>query len=554
VPFSFARFSCAFRPCRPPRPGALWFALSLACAGVLAALSANAELPPTIQVPATPARSAASPFDFERLAEAARQRASRPYRATPASLPAELRDIDYDGLRDIRFRPDKAVWRGSSSPFELMFFHLGLYQTQPVRLHELTPQGARDLPFDAHDFDYGHNQLSPGRWGDIGVAGWRAHFPLNSDAYKDELVAFLGASYFRALGRGQHYGLSARGLAIDTVGGAGEEFPRFTDFWFERPAAGARSLVVLALLDSVRASGAYRFEIVPGEQTTMAVRARLYLRAPAAGQPPIATLGIAPLTSMFAFGENQPQAGDFRPEVHDSDGLQVALRNGEWLWRPLLNPSRTLVTSFQANGLAGFGLMQRDRRFASYEDGEAHYQDRPSAWVTPQGEWGAGRVELVLLPTPDETHDNVVVYWVPDRLPPAGQPLDLAWQVAWQGRDQTRPPGAWVSQTRSGRSYRPLAAGERQFIVDFTGPSLAGLDGSSAVEAVVSSDANGRVVEQTAYRLDAAEAGGAWRLALRVQTIDPSRPVELRAFLRSRAGTSREATLSETWTNLIPPQ
>jgi len=508
---------------------------------------------------------AAPAFSFDGLAAQARQLASQPFKPTGKTLPAELRDISYDGLRDIRFRPDQALWKGSDSPFELMFFHLGKYQTEPVRLHELTLQGTTDIAFDARRFSYGQNRFEPQRWGDIGLAGWRAHFPLNSPAYKDELAVFLGASYFRALGAGQHYGLSARGLAVDTVGGRGEEFPRFTDFWLERPTAQATALVAFALLDSPRATGAYRFEIRPGEQTTVDVKARLYLRALAPGQAAITTLGIAPLTSMYTFGENQPHREDFRPEVHDSDGLMLATRDGEWLWRPLQNPSRVLTTSFSTPALAGFGLMQRDRQFASYEDAEAHYENRPSAWVTPQGDWGPGRVELMQLPTPDETHDNIVAYWVPATLPAPGEPLDLAWRVAWQGAAQQHPPGAWVSQTRAGRGFATLAAGERQFIVDFTGPALGALPANSRVDAVVSTNANGRITEQNAYRLDAAPNANAnananatstatWRMALRVQVADPNQAVELRAFLRGNAQTSRETTLSETWTYIIPPQ
>ena len=164
-----------------------------------------------------------------------------------------------------------------------------------------------------------------------------------------------------------------------------EEFPRFTDFWLERPAPDARQLTILALLDSSRATGAYQFDIAPGSQTVTRVRARIFLRA---GAKPITTLGIAPLTSMFYFGENQPRSGDFRPEVHDSDGLMVETGNGEWLWRPLQNPARPTATAFSTNSVRGFGLMQRDRSFTSYEDVESRYDRRPSAWVKPAGRLG----------------------------------------------------------------------------------------------------------------------------------------------------------------------
>jgi len=480
----------------------------------------------------------AGAFEFDTVAELARVQAQRPYRIVDLKPPSELQALTYDQLRDIRFRPDHALWRAENLPFELMFFHLGKFQTEAVRINEIDARGTRHVRYRSADFDYGKNKLSPQRWGDLGFAGFRAHYPLNGTGYKDELAVFLGASYFRALGAGQRYGLSARGLAIDTVGGEREEFPRFTEFWIVRPVADAKVLTVYALLDSPRASGAYQFDIRPGDETVMDVRSRLFLRAG------VATLGIAPLTSMFAFGENQPHRMDFRPEVHDSDGLMVATGEGEWLWRPLINPKQVLATSFSMRSLKGFGLMQRDRNFASYEDHEARYELRPSAWVEPVGSWGPGRVELVQLSTPDETNDNIVAYWVPEQAPGAGQPFDFAYRLHWQGNQMQRPPGAWVTQSRIGRGFAEMAPDEQQLIVDFTGPSLESLPSGAVVKAVVSSPANGKITESNAYRVDAT---GAWRMTVRVKQLVLTEPTELRGFLQSDAH-----ILTETWSYLLP--
>ena len=477
-------------------------------------------------------------FDFNDVTERARSLSQKPYRAVDRKPPAELQALTYDQYRDIRFKPERALWREAKAPFELMFFHLGKFQTQPVLINEITPRGVKHIRYTSADFDYGANKLKPNTWGDLGFAGFRAHYPLNNPSYKDEVAVFLGASYFRALGTGQRYGLSARGLAIDTVGGQGEEFPRFSEFWVEQPAATATSLRIYALLESPRATGAYQFEIDPGQQTAMSVQARVFLR----GQ--VATLGVAPLTSMFFFGENQPHRTDFRPEVHDSDGLMVATGNGEWLWRPLLNPNGTLTTSFGMSSLRGYGLMQRDRNFSNYEDPEASYELRPSAWVEPVGDWGAGRVELMQLSTPDETNDNIVAYWVPEKLPAAGQPLELSYRVYWQGAEMKRPPGGWVVQTRVGRGFAELAQDEQQFIVDFTGPSLAKLAANATVKAVVSAPSNGQIMESNAYRI---EATGAWRMAVRVKQLKPSEATELRGFLQGG-----EDVLTETWSYVLP--
>jgi glucans biosynthesis protein len=426
-----------------------------------------------------------------------------------------------------------------------------------VQVHEVVDGRATELHYSADDWNFGSNRFSqgPASWGTLGHAGLRVHYSLHSPAYKDELVVFLGASYFRALGRDQQYGLSARGLALDTVGGAGpEEFPRFSAFWLERPAADASAVVVHALLESPRVTGAYRFTITPGDNTAVGVQARLFLRTSA--EPALATVatwGIAPLTSMYLHGENQPSAADFRPEVHDSDGLLVAATGPgaaagaapEWLWRPLARPGQPLVSSFAVQRLQGFGLMQRERRFSAYEDTEARYDRRPSAWVEPVGDWGPGRVELLLLPTPDETEDNVVAYWVPASPPMPGQALDMAWRVHWQGDALQQPPAGWTVQSRRGRSWAEPLPGEIKFVVDFDGPALRALPADSNVDAVATALSNARVLDSRAWR----HPQGGWRMQLRVQRQDPEQPVELRAFLRHGS-----QTLTETWTALVPKE
>lgn len=512
------------------------------------------------QTPAQPTQPAPG-FGLEDVAQRARTLAQTAFQPSGNAIPAELAALSYDGLRDIRFNADSTLWRADQLPFEANFFHIGR-EVASVRVNQITATGVQPIPYNPSEFNYGKNTLSPNTWGrngeDVGHGGVRVFSNLNSPTYKDELVVFQGASYFRALGSGQRYGLSARGLAVDTAGGSGEEFPRFTEFWLNKPAADSQTITVYALMDSPRMTGAYRFDVTPGAQTTTQVQAQVFMRAStlAGAEKPVAMLGLAPLTSMFLFGENQPRMGDFRPEVHDSDGLMIATDNGqgggEWLWRPLQNPSRTLVTSFSMNRLKGFGLMQRDRAFAHYEDLEARYELRPSAWVTPTGDWGPGRVELLQFATPDETHDNVAAYWVPAKLPAPGEALSLAYQIHWQGdikSGQQLPPNGYVTQSRRGMGYTQLSAQEQaqqvQFVIDFAGPALEALPPGAAVKAVATADANGRVLESIAYK---NQATGGWRMTLRVQRVDASLPIELRAFLQLD-----QHTLSETWTNLITP-
>jgi len=482
-------------------------------------------------------------WSLDDVAGLAREQAQTPFKPASPAMPAELANLDYDGYRDIRFNAASTLWRTDKLPYETNFFHVGR-NSESVRINEITPQGIRPIPYNPADFNFGNNKVSPQTWGDIGYGGLRTFSNLNAADYKDELVVFSGASYFRALGTGQRYGLSARGLAVDTSGASKEEFPRFTEFWLEKPTTDAKQLTVYALMDSPRMTGAYRFDIKPGEQTVTEVNARIFMRAT---DKPVATLGLAPLTSMFFFGENQPHSGDFRPEVHDSDGLMIATGEGEWLWRPLQNPANPVTTSFSMQSLKGFGLMQRDRAFNSYEDAEARYELRPSAWVTPLGDWGAGRVELLQFATPDETHDNIAAYWVPAKVLEPGQSMDVAYQIAWQGKNQQLPPNGWVTQSRRGTGYSKLDADtlahQTQFVIDFAGPALDALPEGAQVQAIATADANGRVLESNVYKNPAT---GAWRMTLRVQRLNLAQPVEMRAFLQYN-----NQTLSETWTNLI---
>jgi glucans biosynthesis protein len=485
--------------------------------------------------------SRAAAFELEDVARRAEALARAPYHEPAHDLPDGVKQLSYDQHRDIRYRPERALWRRERLPFEVMFFHEGFSFTAPVTIHEVTRQGVRDVPFDPSAFDYGKNHLDPAQLRGLGFAGFRVHYPLNRRDYRDEVLVFLGASYFRALGRGQRYGVSARGLAVDTAVSTGEEFPRFVEFWLVRPEGKARALTVLALLDSPRLAGAYRFVVTPGSSTVVAVHAILFPRAR------VTTLGIAPLTSMFFFGANQHAAADdYRPEVHDSDGLLVHAPSGEWLWRPLQSPKRLLVTSFaMADGALGFGLMQRERRFERYEDLEARYDLRPSVWIEPEGRWGPGRVELVQIPVPDETNDNIVAYWVPARAPGPGERVELGYRTRWEGAAPTRPPLASVAQTRRGRGFVRSPDGSVELHVDFAGGPLARRPPGAEPEAVVSADGNGQIVEQHLVR---NEVTGGWRVAVRVKRRDDAKPVELRAFLRDPAN-----VLSETWSYILPP-
>lgn len=474
-------------------------------------------------------------FDFEALRFRAQQLAAQPYEAPPIRVPKRLLRLNYDQYRDIRFDPAASWWRRAGLPFQLQFFHPGFIFDHTVQIDEVEGRRARPISFSPTLFDYGQNRL--GRMSDtMGFAGFRLLYALNKPG--DELGSFLGASYFRMLCRGAVYGLSARGLAIDTAEPGGEEFPAFEKFWIERPASNAKQIVVYALLDSPSVAGAYSFVIVPGADTVMHVRAVVYCRR----NPKV--FGLAPLTTMFWHGENTNAAtDDFRPEVHDSDGLMLETDAGDWIWRPLNNPSSVTVAGFTQENPRGFGLLQRDRRFESYEDLESAYQLRPSAWVEPIGAWGRGSVRLVELPTPDETGDNIVAFWTPERMPIPGSPIQFEYNLHWF-LNQIGPPGGFVVATRHGRSRTQEPDLER-FVVDFDGPGLHGLGPDPAVEPMVTVGSGAALVHATVEKNPYNQT---WRVAFALRADGTGKPVELRCFLRKPPH-----VLTETWSYLWQP-
>ncbi len=486
---------------------------------------------------ATAPMAEGAPFSFDLLTDWMRARAAEPY---DAPLPPDgfLGALTYDDYRNIRFRPDAARWQGPGEMFQLQAFHTGWLFGEPVQLLDVSGGTVQPMPFSTDDFRYDNGLADrvPAHASLPGVAGFRLHTPLNRPDVMDELVAFLGASYFRALGQGSAYGISARGLALNTGTGRAEEFPRFTAFYLERPAAGATEIVLSAALESESVTGAYRFVIRPGRDTEMDVTARLFFRAD------VEQVGVAPLTSMFLYDDtNRAAFDDYRPRVHDSNGLRLQLRGGDVLWRALNNPV-TMADTWLSGDVARFGLLQRGRDFGTYQDAEAHYERRPSLEVEPLGDWGKGAVRLVELPTDLEVNDNIVAFWVPEaKGAAAGQTMEFAYRLYWGDLAAADPEAmATVIATRAGGAgvsgvKNPEDA--RKFVVDFAGDLLANLPEDAALAPVITLSA-GEILAQSLERLDTP---GVWRLVVDV-TAPGEAVVELTAHL---AGFGRK--LSETW-------
>lgn len=489
--------------------------------------------------PAPGGAPAGTPFDWEALVARMKARAAEPYDDAAADLPEAVAGLDYDAHRAIRFRPDHALWKDDQRNFELQAFYPGWVFAHTVDLFEIVGGQAYPMGFTAGDFEY-RPPLDPTVFDGFafpGAAGFRLHYPLNRTDYRDELITFLGASYFRALGRGTVYGASARGLAVDTAAGSAEEFPRFSRFYIERPETDAREIRFYAELESPRVSGAYAFTILPGTETLIDVEAAIFLR------DDVSRLGLAPLTSMYLFGENDRTGfDDFRPEVHDNDGLAILRASGERVWRPLTNPARLQLSVFGETNPRGFGLLQRDRDADNYLDTEAHYERRPSVWVEPVGDWGEGAVLLAEIPSDSEANDNIVAFWMPENGLTAGSEHRLRYRMTWALDVEGDVPLARALRTRTGHGGVAAVAHDedtRKFLVDFGGDTLAGL-GEEAPMDVRLSLSNGEVVHKILSKIAGNDM---WRLIVDVRRIDADKPVELSAALVLEG-----KTLSETWT------
>ena len=526
----------------------------------LVSLAAPPAATPAPTSPASPAPSAAAPsaaapsaaasapaesqpFDFAWLKGRAHWLASNPFQAPKETLPPAMAALSYDQYQSIRFRPERALWADAGLEFRVQFFQVGRNFTQPIHIFEIQDGQAREILYDPSMFDWDRSGLDPAVMKDRpGFAGFRLQFVTN---WKADIAAFLGAAYFRAVGSDtRQYGLSARGLAIDTAMPRPEEFPRFTSFWFERPAKDAGTLMLYALLDSPSIAGALRLQIVPGGTQVMKIDTAFYPRKP------IDRIGIAPLTSMFFYGKNDRRiANDWRPEIHDSDGLSMWTGAGEWIWRPLTNPAQVHLYSYFDDNPRGFGLLQRDRNFDHYQDDGVYYDRRPSVWVEPVGGWGRGAVQLVEIPTADETFDNIVAFWNPAEKPKAGQELLFSYRLYWGTHMPYSTPLGETIATRTGLGgivglKRPYFSWH--FAVDFAGGELGALAKDAAVEAVITTS-RGTTEHVTAHYVDEFHGYRAlFDLKPADDTVDP---IDLRLFLRLDG-----RPLTETWIyQWIPP-
>ena len=482
---------------------------------------------------------ATAPFSFDALKARVRDMAGRPYAAEAPSKPDVLWNIDYDAHGKIRYRTDLALFADGPGRFPVTFFHLGRYFQKPVRMHVVEGGSAREILYDDGYFDMPADSPAHGLPKNSGFAGFRFQEPRDGklDWRRNDWVAFLGASYFRAIGELAQYGLSARGVAVNTVVyGAPEEFPDFTHVWFETPIPGSDSVTVHALMDGPSVVGAYRFVMRRTAAVIMDIDSLVVLRRD------VARLGLAPMTSMFWYSETaKATMVDWRPEVHDSDGLAMWTGAGEHIWRPLNNPPGIQVSAFSDGTPRGFGLLQRDRNFDHYQDG-VYYDRRPSLWVEPKGDWGRGAVQLVESPTNDEIHDNLNAMWVPAEPATAGKSFELSYRLHWAADEPFPSPLARCVATRLGNGGQPgtdRPRGVRKFLVEFIGGPLRNLPAGELPEPVLTASRGSFSYVRTEAVPN--DVPGHWRAQFDLAA-SGTEPIDLRCYLRSR-----DTVLSETW-------
>jgi periplasmic glucans biosynthesis protein len=460
-------------------------------------------------------------FAFEDVVARAQQLATGPYQP-PVETPSFMREMGYDQYRGIRHQAQHNLWRDAHSGFQVSPVMPGSVYACIVPINEVNGSNVRRLAFRKEHFTFDEPKLEQRIPDDLGYAGFELSYSLDRPAIGGEFLVFAGASYFRAIGKGGQWGLSVRGAAIDTGLASGEEFPDFIEFWLVRPRPRASRMTVYALLNSPRLTGAYEFLISPGASTRLDVRAVLFTR------DRIEQLGIAPLTSMYVYGENTPRPRDaWRPEVHDSDGLLVHDGSGDWIWQPLLNPSKITIHSFSAG--SEFGLLQRDRHFASYEDAETNYHRRPSAVVRLEQGFETGRILLVQLPTKNEFMDNIVAFWSLPGAVDGGTKLDLKYRLSFGGPTIAQTKLGQVVNTFVGRDVIDASsmAGQYRFVVDFRGAGLDQLKADAPLVAAISAHEGTAILEHQLKRVDAT---GFWRLSILARATADN-PLALRASL-----------------------
>lgn len=437
--------------------------LGAAAVGVVPSFQALAQ-PATPQAIIQASLGEGQRFEAGAMVETARALSRRPYAAPANDLPGEFANLTYEQYVAIKALPPALIWGGENRGFVVEPLHRGFVFSNAVGLFTVEGGQVRRVGYDRSRFEFGRT-AGPATIGDIAFSGFRLQSTFGNGQLS-EFAIVQGATFFRALARGQNFGVMARALTLRPAETRGEEFPMFRGFWIERPNPGMNALVVHGLIDSESASGAVRMTFRPGDISIVDLELTLFPRVA------IEHVGLGGMGSSYLFGPNDRRGvDDARPAVFESKGLQMLNGQGEWLWRPLQNPETLQSSAFVDQNPRGFGLLQRDRDFSAFQDDDQRFERRPSLWIEPIGEWGQGAVQLIEIPSDSEVNDNILAYWRPRTPMAAGSEVAVSYRQFWCWTPPERPPLAVVTATSVGRGG---AGRRRRFAVDFVGEGLNG--------------------------------------------------------------------------------
>lgn len=480
-------------------------------------------------------------YGRNQVIDLAKKLAKKPYKAPSAPLPEKLDKMSLDNYQSILFQPTQAIWNKANLPFKMQLKIRGSYFKTPVEIATVDGSKSQHIPFAPKYFTDSSGSTLPLPKQDIGFSGLSLYYRLNHPETYNKVLQFQGASYFKAIGKNENWGSFARGLAINTADPKGEEIPVFRAFWVEKPSPNSNSIVVNALLDSPSVTGAYRFTIRPGVESIVDVEASLFPRHD------LKKVGLAPMNSMYLFSSNtRRNFDDYRPEVHNADGLLMVNGKGERLWRPLNNPKTLQMSSFVDEAPIGFGLMQRDRKFSDYQDLKANFQDRPSLWVEPIGNWGKGSVTLIEIPSHRQIHDNIVAFWKPKNGLKKGREYDFSYRLHWGEQPHPSTGKTYtIHETFSGKASPSDDDSEkRHFVVDYKAPQGKIDPNASLPHANVKASA-GKISDVQVVR---NPHNPGYRVSFNFEPKDDAKASELRAELTFGDGRQAETWL-DRWTS-----
>lgn len=504
--------------------------LALPAAGLTGPIDrADAQAPAAASARVASAPVESDAFTPAKVAEIARALAGDAFKPPAASPLDALASPSPEELAAIRYKPNELIWANDNLPFAIEPLHRTRNMPGELALYLVDGATASRLPYDPAKFEFGKVKPPPAGT-QLGFTGFRV-LHRGSDGHLNPVVSLLNASILSAIARDQVWGAIARPMSVYSAE-QGEETPHIRTIWIEKPKPIATELVMHAVVDTPSLAGAVRFTLRAGEATVIDTECTIFARKQ------VDHLALTPIQATYLSGPiDWPQTGDMRPAAYEAGGVQMLTGAGEWIWRPVSNRSRLQISGFVDRDPQGFGLIQRDRAFATFLDDDGEWQRRPSVWIEPIGKWGPGEVTLMEIPAASQNNKNIACYWRPKPALAAGSETSFAYRQFWCWRTPEVPDGARVMLSRIGRLPGDTSEVKNRVLIQFQGEQLSDPNKAATIAPSIWSSA-GKVSSVRVFR---TPRHGSMRV---VFDLDPGgQPlVELRVVLKQDA-----ASMSETW-------